>query len=354
MNDSVKEELAQEQAAFMQTLDNTNDLKSLESLRVATLGKKGWVKKSFDLVKKAAPDERKTVAQTLNELKASVEKALDVAENRIATEVIQKQVESEWVDWTMPGTLGEKGALHPLTVIERNCIEVLQMLGFEVAEGPEVETPFHNFDALNIPEHHPARDMQDTFWLEKGLLLRSHTSTVQIRALEEAKSQGRDLPLKIVAPGRVYRNETVDATHLACFHQFEGLWVDHDVTFAELKAVLQFMVEKIFGDAWEMRIKPKFYPYTEPSIGIDIRLREMPQGHPSQGQPGKWLTILGAGMVHEHVFTNTGYDPKNTKGFAFGLGVSRMVALAYGVDSMRSLYESDLRVHQRLSVLGNA
>ena len=204
-------------------------------------------------------------------------------------------------------------------------------------------------DALNIPEHHPARDMQDTFWLQDNFLLRSHTSTVQIRALEAAKAEGRDLPLKIVAPGRVYRNETVDATHLACFHQFEGLWVDHDVTFSELKAVLEFTVREIFGDDWELRFKPKFYPYTEPSIGIDIRLKDQD----GQGA-GKWLTILGAGMVHEHVFENTGFDPKTTKGFAFGLGVSRIVAMAYGVESMRSLYESDLRVHQRLSVLGNA
>lgn len=349
LNSDAMKEVAEQQSAFTQTLEQTEDLKALEALRVSTLGRKGWVKKAFDLVKKVPGEQRKAVAQYLNEMKTSVEAALDQAEVRIATQAIEKQVEAEWVDWTMPSTMDTQGALHPLTIIERNCIKVLQQLGFEVVEGPEVETPFHNFDALNIPEHHPARDMQDTFWLQDNFLLRSHTSTVQIRALEAAKAEGRDLPLKIVAPGRVYRNETVDATHLACFHQFEGLWVDHDVTFSELKAVLEFTVREIFGDAWELRFKPKFYPYTEPSIGIDIRLKDQD----GQGA-GKWLTILGAGMVHEHVFENTGFDPKTTKGFAFGLGVSRIVAMAYGVESMRSLYESDLRVHQRLSVLGNA
>lgn len=349
MIESITQEVAQEKASFFEGLQNTNDLKALESLKVSTLGKKGWVKRAFDLVKQSPSDQRKAVAQWLNEMKSEVEQALDQAEHRIAKAQIQAQVDSEWIDWGMPGTLSDKGALHPLTVIERRCIEVLQMLGFEVIEGPEVETPFHNFDALNIPEHHPARDMQDTFWLEQGFLLRSHTSTVQIRALEAARAQGRPLPLKVIAPGRVYRNETVDATHLACFHQFEGLWVDTDVTFAELKAVLQFTVEQIFGSEWDLRFKPKFYPYTEPSIGVDIRLKAT-----AEGEPGQWLTILGAGMVHEHVFTNTGYDPKVTKGFAFGLGVSRIVAMAYGVESMRSLYESDLRVHQRLSTLGNA
>lgn len=348
MNDTILQALLEQKAAFLAVLDETTDLKSLEAAKVAALGKKGWVKQSFDLVKQAAPAEKKALAQSLNDLKTSVEAVLEAAEQRIAVAQIQAQVEAEWVDWSMPGTLASKGALHPLTIIERRCIEVLQMLGFEVAEGPEVETPFHNFDALNIPEHHPARDMQDTFWLDNNFLLRSHTSTVQIRALEQAKAEAKPLPLKIIAPGRVYRNETVDATHLACFHQFEGLWVDHDVTFAELKAVLSFTVQKIFGDDWALRFKPKFYPYTEPSIGIDIRLKDK-----GQGKPGPWLTILGAGMVHEHVFKNTGYDPATTKGFAFGLGISRIVAMAYGVESMRSLYESDLRVHQRLSVLGN-
>jgi len=345
MNDSIQQELLDRQALFFEELNQIQSLKDLEICRVAALGKKGWVKKTFELVKQASQDERKKIAQQLNELKKNVEGKLAEAEQRIGIEEIQAQIQQEWLDLTMPGILNIKGALHPLTIIERNCIEVLRMLGFQTVQGPEVETAFHNFDALNIPEHHPARDMQDTFWLENDLLLRSHTSTVQIRALERAKREGQDLPLKIIAPGRVYRNETVDATHLACFHQFEGLWVDHCVTFAELKAVLQFIIEHIFGDEWQMRFKPKFYPYTEPSIGVDIREKSN-----INGQPGQWLTILGAGMVHQHVFENTGFDPKQTKGFAFGLGVSRIVAMAYKVESMRSLYESDLRVHQRLGL----
>jgi len=328
---------------FTANLNDIKDSKSLESLRVSALGRKGWVKTLFDQVKKAPPEERKTLAQSLNQLKAFVEQSLEQKQHSIVESELNQQIENDWFDWSMPGVGLPLGALHPLTRIERRCIDVLRLLGFEVAEGPEVETAFHNFDALNIPEHHPARDMQDTFWLENEKLLRSHTSTVQIRVLEEAQSTGRQLPIRVVAPGRVYRNETVDATHLACFHQFEGLWVDKDVRFSHLKGVLSFIVEKIFGQAWEMRFKPKFYPYTEPSLGVDIRLKKT-----REGAAGQWLTILGAGMVHANVFKNTGFDPSITKGFAFGLGVSRMVTMAHQVESMKSLYETDLRVHHRL------
>lgn len=178
--------------------------------------------------------------------------------------------------------------------------------------------------------------MQDTFWLDGGLLLRSHTSTVQIRVLENQK----DLPIRIASPGKVYRNEAVDATHLACFHQFEGLWVDADVKFSHLKGTMEFIIKNIFGDDWEYRFKPKFYPYTEPSIGVDIR---------SKTTERNWVTILGAGMVHPTVFKMTGHDPNTVSGFAFGLGISRIVAMAHHVSDLKSLYESDLRVHQGLA-----
>ena len=336
--------IEEQKQLFEADLNQIADSKQLEDLRVKALGRKGFVKKAFEQMKQVAPEEKKTFAQSLNKFKTYVEQSIEQKKLDITAIEIAKKIDEEWLDLSVPGIGIPKGALHPLTRIERRCVQVLHLLGFEVADGPEVETPFHNFDALNIPEHHPARDMQDTFWLENQKLLRSHTSTVQIRVLESVQKTGGDLPIRVVAPGRVYRNETVDATHLACFHQFEGLWVDKDVRFSHLKGVLTFIVEKIFGDAWEMRFKPKFYPYTEPSIGVDIRLKASKKSE----QPGEWLTILGAGMVHGNVFKNTGFDPAVTKGFAFGLGVSRMVTMAHHVDSMKSLYETDLRVHHSL------
>lgn len=325
----LKEEYAQALAA-------ADTIAGLEKLRVGWLGKKGTVTGLFAEMKTAPAESRPALAKGLNALKSHVEETLAMAQKTLRTHAVAAQVRAEWQDLSLSGTVGETGARHPLTVIERKCLRVMNMLGYRFVEGPEVETPFRNFDALNVPEHHPARDMQDTFWLEQGLLLRSHTSTVQVKVLQESK----ELPIRIVSPGRVYRNEAVDATHLACFHQFEGLWVDEGVRFSHLKGTLEFIVKNLFGDDWDFRFKPKFYPYTEPSIGVDIRAR---------GGKGKWITVLGAGMVHPNVFRATGHDPEKVGGFAFGLGISRMVSMAHKVDNMKSLYEGDLRVHRGLA-----
>lgn len=321
---------------FLQDIDSLESLENLEDLRLFYMGKKGLIKKLFHEILAAPPKERKELTQKFNEFKKYVEEVFLQSFEIIRKKEIGKKINEEWVDLSLPGIALERGSLHPLTHIQRKCLEVLSLLGFQFSDGPEVETPYHNFDALNIPEHHPARDQQDTFWLEKGLLLRSHTSTVQIRKLKEEKI----LPIKIVSPGRVYRNETVDASHLACFHQFEALWVDKEVKFSHLKGTIDFLIKHIFHEEWEHRFKPKFYPYTEPSIGVDIR---------KKGENTEWLTILGAGMIHPNVFRHTGHDPNHISGFAFGLGISRMATLAHGVTNMKSLYESDLRVHQALS-----
>ncbi|MEJ2741890.1 MAG: phenylalanine--tRNA ligase subunit alpha [Gammaproteobacteria bacterium] len=327
------EALKREFSAAVKALEHATQL---EALRVAYLGKKGLVRDLFSGMKSSPKDQRVAYAQQLNAFKAYIETTLEQAECAFRKQETDRRIREEWTDLSLPGTTNRLGALHPLTQIERHCLSVLNMLGFQFEDGPEVETPFHNFDALNIPEHHPARDMQDTFWLDGGFLLRSHTSTVQVRVLEKQK----ELPIRIVSPGRVYRNEAVDATHLACFHQFEGLWVDKGVTFAHLKGTLEFIVKHVFGDEWACRFKPKFYPYTEPSIGVDIR---------SKTDDATWITVLGAGMVHPNVFKATGYDPNEVSGFAFGLGVSRMVTMAHQVENMKSLYEGDLRVHQGLA-----
>lgn len=307
-------------------------------LKGAHLGKKSGVKTLLNDLGKLPPDKRKAEAEAANKLRAQIEEELDAAEQQIIDQQVDRSIRSEWIDLSFPGKLAPTGARHPLTEVERHCIDILGKIGFDVVDGPEVETPFRNFDALNIPKHHPARDMQDTFWLENSLLLRSHTSTVQVRTLEEQRGR---LPIKIISPGRVYRNEAVDATHLACFHQFEGMWVDRGVTFAHLKGVLDYVVSSIYDlKDWDVRYKPKYYPYTEPSIGIDVAPKDT---------PGSWITIVGAGMVHPNVFKVLNYDPNEVSGFAFGFGISRMMAQVHGVSSMKPLYEGDLRVHEGIA-----
>ena len=321
---------------FSTAIEAVGSMVDLENVRQRYLGKNGVVKELLNGLKTLPADERKSVAANLNAFKDHIEGNLHTAQASINKKETELRIAAEWQDVSLPGSANQCGARHPLSLVEEKCLSVLNLLGFEFVDGPEVETPFHNFDALNIPEHHPARDAQDTFWLENNLLLRSHTSTVQIRTLQNRT----ELPIRIASPGRVYRNETVDATHLACFHQFEGLWVDEGVKFSHLKGTLEFIIKNIFGDEWEYRFKPKFYPYTEPSIGVDIR---------QKGGDGKWLTALGAGMVHPNVLAQTGHDPERLSGFAFGLGVSRMVTMAHGVSNMKSLYEGDLRVHQAIA-----
>lgn len=321
---------------FSQELSKISSLKDLEQLRLVYIGKNGLVKSLFNSIKSIPDNERKEYLESINECKKFVEDSLEQTFKRINNQDVERRIAQEWSDLSLPSTTQSAGALHPLTLIQRKCMQVLFLLGFKYVDGPEIETPYHNFDALNIPEHHPARDAQDTFWLNDKLLLRSHTSTVQIRVLENEKQ----FPIKVISSGRVYRNETVDATHLACFHQFEGLWVDKGIKFSHLKGTIKFLLDYIFGEQWEYRFKPKYYPYTEPSLGVDIRLK---------GSNSEWLTILGAGMIHPNVLISTGHDPKTVSGFAFGLGISRMVTMANGINNMKSLYEGDLRVHQAIS-----
>lgn len=226
---------------------------------------------------------------------------------------------------------------------------VMRQLGFEFVDGPEVEHPFYNFDALNIPEHHPARDMQDTFWVQGGWLLRSHTTTVQARVLERQPQ----LPIRVASYGRVYRNEAVDATHLAMFHQFEGIWLDRGLSFAHLKGTLSFIARALYGDH-RIRFKPKFYPYTEPSVGVDLECsvchgHGLDMGRQCEACHGAgWVTILGAGMVHPKLLLEFGYDPEQVTGIAFGLGTTRMAAQKTGASKVRSLYEQDQRVMRTL------
>ena len=238
------------------------------------------------------------------------------------------------------------GHLHPITSLIRQISDVFVPLGFEIADGPEIEDEFHNFDALNIPKDHPARDMQDTFWVSKreGKVLRTHTSSVQVRYMEEKMRQGSTPPFKIIAPGRVFRYEATDATHEVQFHQVEGLWIDKDVSLAHLKWALQEVLKKVFGEQIKIKLRPGYFSFVEPGVEIDMLcFRCEGKGCPSCKESG-WIEILGAGMVHPNVLNNVGVDSRRWRGFAFGIGVDRLVMLKYGVDDVRLLYSGDLRL----------
>lgn len=318
----------------------------IADIRQRYLGKKSYVKTALKSLGSMPAEERPRFAQEINAAAQTIERELDEATARIAEAAVAKQVAAEWQDLTMPGIAQERGSVHPLTTVHKSAMDVMRRLGFTLAEGPEIETPYYNFDALNIPENHPARDMQDTFWLPNNMLLRSHTTTVQARVLEKRPP----LPIKVVAAGRVYRNEAVDATHLAMFHQFEGIWVEEGLTFGDLKGTLLEIAKSIYGEDHKFRFKPKYYPYTEPSVGMDMQctvcLGKTEQCPSCRG--AGWITILGSGMIHPKVFIEFGYDHTKLSGIAFGIGTTRIAAQASGITALKPLYEQDLRVHRNI------
>jgi len=332
--------------AFRAELTAATSPEAVQELRTKYLGKKSYLKTALKSLGAMSADERPRFAKEINEAQTAVEAELTAALSVLAEAAVARQVEAEWQDLTLPGIAQERGAVHPLTEVNEVCMSVMRRLGFTLAEGPEVESPYYNFDALNIPENHPARDMQDTFWLPNNLLLRSHTTTVQARVLESKPP----LPIKVVSPGRTYRNEAVDATHLAMFHQFEGIWIEEGLTFGDLKGTLLEIAKSVYGAEHKFRFKPKYYPYTEPSVGMDIQCavcHAQDENCRACGGGG-WVTILGAGMVHPKVFLEFGYDHTKLSGIAFGLGISRIAAQAAGIRAIKPLYEQDLRVHRAI------
>lgn len=332
-------------AAFRAELASALTPAAVDELTRLHTGKKSPLKNALKSLKDVPADLRPAVAQEVHAAEAALLSELDAHRARVERAAREAALDAEWADLTMPGVVPRRGARHPLTEVENQCLGVLRRLGFELVDGPEVEEPYYNFDALNIPEHHPARDMQDTFWVQGGRLLRSHTTTVQARIL----SAHPKLPVRIASAGRVYRNEAVDATHLAMFHQLEGLWIDEGLTFAHLKGILSFIARSLYGEDRKIRFKPKFYPYTEPSVGVDLSCAVCGGAGCSACHGAGWVTILGAGMVHPKVFLEFGYDPAKVSGIAFGLGTTRMAAQWAGVHRVKSLYEQDLRVMHTLA-----
>jgi phenylalanyl-tRNA synthetase alpha chain len=336
-------------AEFREALAAAHDLPALNGVGKAYTGKKSRLKAALKGLRAVAPEDRPRVAKSINDAQATVDAELGAAILALEARALEARLRTEWVDLTLPGLAPQRGRRHPLTDVEAQCMDVMRRLGFTLVDGPEIEHPYYNFDALNIPKHHPARDMQDTFWVDGHYLLRSHTTTVQARLLESSPA----LPVRACSLGRVYRNEAVDATHLAMFHQFEGIWVDKGLTFCDLKGTLAFIANELFGDR-PLRFKPKFYPYTEPSVGVDIQCgacegrRVVDGAHCDACHGAGWVTILGSGMIHPKMLIEFGYDPDEVSGIAFGLGTTRMASQWTGVGKAKSLYEQDLRVFRAL------
>ncbi|MFB2668978.1 phenylalanine--tRNA ligase subunit alpha [Shewanella xiamenensis] len=307
-------------------IDQASDLKALDDIRVDYLGKKGKITDMMKMMGSLSPEEKPAFGQAVNDAKQAIQQKLTERIDVLRSAELEAKLIAEKIDVTLPGRTIEIGGLHPVTrTIER--IETFFVeLGFSVKQGPEIEDDFHNFDALNISEHHPARADHDTFYFNPKLMLRTQTSGVQIRTMETEKP-----PLRIISPGRVYRND-YDQTHTPMFHQVEGLLVDENVNFAELKGVLHDFLRNFFEEDLQVRFRPSYFPFTEPSAEVDV-----------MGKNGKWLEVLGCGMVHPNVLRSVGIDPEKYSGFAFGMGVERLTMLRYGVNDLRAFFENDLR-----------
>ncbi len=332
------------EAWALPAIEGVEELEALEQIRIRVLGRKGELTEILRSLGAFRPDMRREAGQKANALKAKIENALQQRQQVLRAALHDGLAVQDAIDITLPGRPVRQGSLHPLTATLYEIVEIFQRLGFSVAEGPEVELDYYNFEALNIPKDHPARDMQDTFYVTDEVLLRTHTSPVQIRVME-----AQPPPVRIVAPGRVYRRDA-DPTHSPMFHQVEGLLVDHGVSFADLKGTLQAFVDQFFGVGTPLRFRPSFFPFTEPSAEVDIACM-MCKGTGCRVCKGSgFLEILGAGMVDPAVFRMVGYDPEIT-GFAFGMGVERITMLRHGIDDIRLFFENDLRFLQQFPAL---
>jgi len=309
------------------------DSDGLEQFRIKYLGSKNVLKDLFGEIKNIPPDQKKSFGEKVNELKQLAEVKFEEHKNSLGS---INQTGEKNIDLTLPGDYVKIGSRHPVSIVRNKVIEIFSRIGFLVAEGPEIEDDWHNFTALNTPPEHPARDMTDTFYVQinPDVVLRSQTSTVQVRTMGKQKP-----PIRIIAPGRVYRNETISYKHHVYFHQVEGLYINKEVSFADLKQTLYYFIKEFFGNDFNIRFRPSYFPFTEPSAELDIRHKDS----------NKWLEILGCGMVHPNVLTNCGINPDEYRGFAFGMGIERLAMLKYGIKDIRTLYENDVRVLQQFA-----
>jgi phenylalanyl-tRNA synthetase alpha chain len=326
-------------AAATRACDAVTTVADLEILRRDWLSKEGTLKQLFKQLKDVSAAEKPAVAARLNALRDAVEGGIAAKELSLGNAARQRELASQFLDLSLPGVTTGIGRVHAVTEVERRIAAVLRPFGFTSVQGPEIETEYYCFDALNTPKHHPARDMQDTFYTEHGFMLRTHTTSVQARELQKGR-----LPVKVASFGRVYRNETEDASHQAMFHQFELVWLEEGLTVANLMAIINHILKAIYGKRTKVRFVPKFYPYTEPSLGPQIECGSCRGvGCALCGRSG-WLTVGGSGMIHRNVLLEFGYDPATISGFAFGLGTSRLAAQLLGVPTLKMVYENDLRI----------
>ncbi|MGL5226204.1 MAG: phenylalanine--tRNA ligase subunit alpha [Aeromonas sp.] len=307
-------------------IEGVNDIAALDEIRVKYLGKKGFFTEQMKTLGSLSAEERPAAGAVINQAKQLVQDALNAHREALEVAVLNQKLAAETIDISLPGRRIESGGLHPVTRTIERIERLFGEMGFTVARGPEIEDGFHNFDALNIPTHHPARTDHDTFYFNPDLMLRTHTSGVQIRTMQQQQP-----PIRIIAPGRVYRND-YDMTHTPMFHQVEGLLIDEHASFTELKGILHDFLRHYFEEDLIIRFRPSYFPFTEPSAEVDV-----------MGKNGKWLEVLGCGMVHPNVLRSVGIDPEKYSGFAFGMGVERLTMLRYGVNDLRAFFENDLR-----------
>jgi len=332
----MKDQIQSTQTEALAQIEAISDFRSLEDARVGILGKQGSLTKLSAGMRDVPKEEKAEIGQLLNAARQAITTSLDGKKDALQSEADAKALEG--IDLTLPARNVHQGSLHPLTLIRHEAIAVLRRMGFALAEGPEIEDEFHCFDALNTPEDHPARNEKDTFYFNSGKLLRTHTSSVQIRTME-----GEKPPIRIMAPGSAYRRDEIDATHLSVFNQLEGLYVDSDVSLGDLKGTLEYFLHEMFGSHTEVRFRPHFFPFTEPSFEIDVKLH-------AKGQAPKWIEVAGCGMVDPAVFESVGssrsddaYSPDKVTGFAFGMGLDRLAMIRWGIKDIRLLIENDTR-----------
>jgi phenylalanyl-tRNA synthetase alpha chain len=341
----MNESLEALRGEVLDRIQESNSEMEIEQLRVEVLGRKGKLTLLLRGLADLPAEKRPQAGQELNQLRRVVEEHLDERLKVIKEQSKERALKEEKIDITLPGTHWERGRAHPLTLVLDEILDVFWGMGFEIARGPDIEDDYHNFEALNIPKDHPARDMQDTFFVSNDRVLRTHTSPVQIRTME-----ARRPPLQIIAPGAAYRHGDDDATHSPMFHQVEGFMVDRRISFADLKGVLTHFLRQAFGEKTGVRFRPSFFPFTEPSAEVDIQCVICGgKGVVSEGQSCRickgtgWLEIMGAGMIDPEVFRFVKYDPEKVSGFAFGMGVERIAMLKYGIDDIRLFFQNDLR-----------
>ena len=332
----MKEKLARIRIEALEQLQK--DDVDTEQIKIKYLGKKGELTAVLRGMGSLTPEERPIIGQLANEVRADIEEALSQKIKALQAAALEQKLKSEKLDVTMPGTPTPMGHMHPLTQVQRELENVFIGLGFSIAEGPEVELDYYNFQALNIPENHPARDTQDTFYITENVLLRTQTSPVQVRTMEHQKP-----PIRVISPGRVYRSDALDATHSPLFHQLEGLVVDKGITMGDLKGTLEIFAKKMFGESTKIRFRPHHFPFTEPSAEVDVSCFVCGGKGCRLCKGEGWIEILGAGMVHPFVLSNCGIDPEVYSGFAFGLGLERITMAKYGIDDIRLFYENDER-----------